>query len=49
MPVPKLFWLKEYPFRLQLTTKNYRQQKQQEYAAKFASEQGGNIADDVEF
>lgn len=23
--------------------------KQEEYAAKFAAEQGGNIADDVEF
>lgn len=28
---------------------NYQQEKQQEYAEKFASEQGGNIADDVEF
>jgi len=28
---------------------NYMQAKQQEYAAKFASEQGGNIADDVAF
>jgi hypothetical protein len=28
---------------------NYQEQKQQEYAEKFAAEQGGNIADDVEF
>ena len=28
---------------------NYRQEKQKEYAAKFAQEQGGNVADDVEF
>lgn len=28
---------------------DYQQKKQSEYAAKFASEQGGNIADDVEF
>jgi hypothetical protein len=28
---------------------DYQQKKQAEYAAKFASEQGGNIADDVEF
>lgn len=28
---------------------NYQQEKQKEYAAKFAAEQGGNIADDVEF
>lgn len=27
----------------------YQQQKQQEYAAKFAAEQGGNVADEVEF
>ena len=27
----------------------YREQKQEEYAEKFASEMGGNIADDVEF
>lgn len=27
----------------------YQQKKQEEYAAKFAAEQGGNIADDVEF
>lgn len=27
----------------------YQQKKQAEYAAKFASEQGGNVADDVEF
>lgn len=28
---------------------DYQQQKQKEYAAKFAAEQGGNIADDVTF
>lgn len=28
---------------------NYQQEKQAEYAAKFAAEQGGNVADDVEF
>lgn len=28
---------------------DYRTQKQKEYAQKFAEEQGGNIADDVEF
>lgn len=28
---------------------NYQQEKQKEYAAKFAAEQGGNIADDVNF
>jgi len=28
---------------------DYQQQKQKEYAAKFAAEQGGNVADDVEF
>jgi len=28
---------------------NYMQEKQAEYAAKFAAEQGGNVADDVEF
>lgn len=28
---------------------DYQQKKQEEYAAKFASEQGGNVADDVEF
>lgn len=28
---------------------NYQMQKQKEYAAKFAAEQGGNVADDVEF
>lgn len=28
---------------------NYQQQKQEEYAQKFAAEQGGNIGDDVEF
>lgn len=27
----------------------YMQEKQEEYAAKFAEEQGGNVADDVEF
>ena len=28
---------------------DYQQQKQKEYEAKFAEEQGGNVADDVEF
>ncbi|MFD2598986.1 DUF6620 family protein [Sphingobacterium corticis] len=28
---------------------DYHQQKKEEYAAKFAEEQGGNIADDIEF
>ncbi len=28
---------------------NYQEEKQKEYAAKFAAEQGGNVADDVEF
>lgn len=28
---------------------DYRQQKQDDYSEKFAQEQGGNIADDVEF
>ena len=28
---------------------NYRDEKQKEYAAKFAAEMGGNVADDVEF
>jgi hypothetical protein len=28
---------------------NYQQEKQKEYAAKFAAEQGGNVADDVTF
>lgn len=28
---------------------NYQDEKEKEYAAKFAEEQGGNIADDVEF
>ena len=28
---------------------DYQQEKQKEYAAKFAAEQGGNIADDVTF
>lgn len=28
---------------------DYREQKQQEYAEKFAGEMGGNVADDVEF
>lgn len=28
---------------------DYRQQKEKEYAARFATEQGGNVADDVEF
>jgi hypothetical protein len=28
---------------------NYQEEKQKEYEAKFAAEQGGNIADDVEF
>lgn len=28
---------------------NYQQEKQKEYAAKFAAEQGGNVADDIEF
>ncbi|MCG2618012.1 hypothetical protein LZZ85_27160 [Terrimonas sp. NA20] len=28
---------------------DHQQKKQQEYAAKFAAEQGGNVADDVEF
>lgn len=28
---------------------NYMQEKQAEYAAKFAAEQGGNVADDIEF
>jgi hypothetical protein len=27
----------------------YQDQKQAEYAEKFAAEQGGNVADDVEF
>jgi hypothetical protein len=27
----------------------YQRQKQAEYAEKFAAEQGGNVADDVEF
>ncbi|NML21881.1 hypothetical protein HHL16_13405 [Pseudoflavitalea sp. G-6-1-2] len=28
---------------------DYQQQKQKEYAAKFAAEQGGNVADDIDF
>ncbi|RZJ78636.1 MAG: hypothetical protein EOO47_13215 [Flavobacterium sp.] len=28
---------------------DYRQQKQDEYAAKFAADQGGNVADDIDF
>lgn len=28
---------------------NYREEKQKEYASKFAAEQGGNVADDVEY
>jgi len=28
---------------------NYMQEKQKEYAAKFAAEQGGNVADEVNF
>jgi hypothetical protein len=28
---------------------NYQEAKQKEYAAIFAKEQGGNVADDVEF
>jgi hypothetical protein len=28
---------------------NYQEEKQKEYAAKFAAEQGGNVADDIEF
>jgi hypothetical protein len=28
---------------------NYQEEKQKEYAAKFAADQGGNVADDVEF
>lgn len=28
---------------------DYREQKEKEYVEKFASEQGGNVADDVEF
>ncbi len=28
---------------------NYQQEKQKEYAKKFAAEQGGNVADDIEF
>lgn len=28
---------------------NYQQEKQKEYAAKFAAEQGGNVADDINF
>lgn len=28
---------------------DYRDQKQNEYAAKFAADQGGNVADDIEF
>lgn len=28
---------------------DYRRQKKEEYAARFAAEQGGNIADDIEF
>jgi hypothetical protein len=28
---------------------NYQEEKQKEYAAKFAAEQGGNVADDVSF
>jgi hypothetical protein len=28
---------------------DYQQQKQQEYSEKFAAEQGGNVADDVDF
>ncbi len=28
---------------------DYRDQKQKEYAEKFAAEQGGNVADEVEF
>lgn len=28
---------------------NYQQEKQKEYARKFAAEQGGNIADEIEF
>jgi len=28
---------------------SYQQEKQAEYAEKFAAEQGGNVADDVEF
>lgn len=28
---------------------DYQQQKQKEYAKKFAAEQGGNVADDIEF
>lgn len=28
---------------------NYREEKKKEYAEKFAAEQGGNIADDIEF
>ena len=28
---------------------NYQEEKQKEYAEKFAAEQGGNVADDVEF
>ena len=28
---------------------DYQQEKQKEYAANFAAEQGGNIADDVTF
>ncbi len=34
---------------MQLHYVNYMQEKQKEYAAKFAAEQGGNVADDVEF
>jgi hypothetical protein len=34
----------------QITTfANYQQEKQKEYAAKFAAAQGGNVADDVDF
>lgn len=32
-----------------MTFSNYQQEKQKEYAEKFAAEQGGNIADDVTF
>ena len=28
---------------------DYQDEKQTEYAEKFAAEQGGNVADDVEF
>lgn len=36
-------------YKLRLEYAAYQRAKQEEYAQKFAQEQGGNVADDIDF